>query len=396
MTVADDGHHTASAEELLRGIVRLTRRGCWDCRLPHRAEDKPIAIAKRRCDPIVCSGCRHQHLRRAHGWGNETGPPIAPARARRSWTAQGGNHRVSQAHLDLPGYAVGRNRRGEGPLLRLCSGRCGERKRLTGKPNKRHHPANEGTGTLALDHLDRLEAEAIHIIREAAAEAERPVMLFSGGKDSCVMLHLARKAFFPARPPFPLLHVDTGWKFAELYRLRDELAAEAGMDADRPPQSRGRGARHQSVRPWRGAAYRAVEDRGAEAGARRRPLRHGLRRRAARRGDEPGQGADLLGPLGQAMAGIRSASGPSCGSSTTAAARRARACASSRSPTGPSATSGPMSRAEKLSVASLYFAAERPTVVARRRLADRRRRALRRLEAARCAASGCARSAAGR
>ena len=80
------------------------------------------------------------------------------------------------------------------------------------------------------DHLSRLEAEAIHIIREAVAEAERPVMLFSGGKDSVAMLHLARKAFFPARPPFPLLHVDTGWKFAELYDLRDRLAAAAGMD----------------------------------------------------------------------------------------------------------------------------------------------------------------------
>jgi sulfate adenylyltransferase subunit 2 len=91
-----------------------------------------------------------------------------------------------------------------------------------------HCPFEEFRLTLAA--LQDLEAEAIHIIREAVAEAERPVMLFSGGKDSCVMLHLARKAFFPARPPFPLLHVDTGWKFAELYRLRDELAAEAGMD----------------------------------------------------------------------------------------------------------------------------------------------------------------------
>jgi sulfate adenylyltransferase subunit 2 len=68
-------------------------------------------------------------------------------------------------------------------------------------------------------------------------------MLFSGGKDSCVMLHLARKAFFPARPPFPLLHVDTGWKFAELYRLRDALAAEAGMDliVHRNPEAQARG-----------------------------------------------------------------------------------------------------------------------------------------------------------
>jgi sulfate adenylyltransferase subunit 2 len=96
---------------------------------------------------------------------------------------------------------------------------------------------------LTLAPLDRLEAEAIHIIREAVAEAERPVMLFSGGKDSCVMLHLARKAFFPAAPPFPLLHVDTGWKFAELYALRDELAAAAGMDliVHRNPDAEARG-----------------------------------------------------------------------------------------------------------------------------------------------------------
>jgi len=91
--------------------------------------------------------------------------------------------------------------------------------------------------------LKRLEAEAIQIIREGVAEAERPVMLFSGGKDSCVMLHLARKAFYPARPPFPLLHVDTGWKFAELYRLRDRLAAEAGMEliVHRNPEAEARG-----------------------------------------------------------------------------------------------------------------------------------------------------------
>ena len=77
--------------------------------------------------------------------------------------------------------------------------------------------------------LDWLEAEALHIFREVAAERERPVMLFSGGKDSAVMLHLARKAFFPALPPFPLLHVDTMWKFAEMYAFRDAAAQAAGM-----------------------------------------------------------------------------------------------------------------------------------------------------------------------
>ncbi|MGA0924268.1 MAG: sulfate adenylyltransferase subunit CysD [Lutimaribacter sp.] len=80
-----------------------------------------------------------------------------------------------------------------------------------------------------LTHLQRLEAESIHILREVVAEAENPVMLYSVGKDSAVMLHLARKAFYPAPPPFPLLHVDTTWKFQDMYALRDRAAADAGM-----------------------------------------------------------------------------------------------------------------------------------------------------------------------
>ncbi|MBK4217507.1 sulfate adenylyltransferase subunit CysD [Paracoccus caeni] len=81
-----------------------------------------------------------------------------------------------------------------------------------------------------LTHLQRLEAESIHILREVAMEAENPVMLYSVGKDSAVMLHLAKKAFFPSRPPFPLLHVDTTWKFQDMYKLRDKAAKDAGMD----------------------------------------------------------------------------------------------------------------------------------------------------------------------
>lgn len=81
-----------------------------------------------------------------------------------------------------------------------------------------------------LTHLQRLEAESIHILREVVAEAERPVMLYSVGKDSAVMLHLARKAFYPSPPPFPLLHVDTTWKFKAMYELRDRMARESGME----------------------------------------------------------------------------------------------------------------------------------------------------------------------
>src|SRR6266545_3597447 len=83
---------------------------------------------------------------------------------------------------------------------------------------------------MALTHLQRLEAESIQIMREVVAETERPVMLYSIGKDSSVMLHIARKAFHPAVPPFPLLHVDTTWKFREMYEMRERMAAEAGME----------------------------------------------------------------------------------------------------------------------------------------------------------------------
>ncbi|ERB54130.1 sulfate adenylyltransferase subunit 2 [Rhodococcus sp. P27] len=84
--------------------------------------------------------------------------------------------------------------------------------------------------TTTLTHLERLEAESIHIMREAASQSENPVMLYSVGKDSAVMLHLARKAFYPSKLPFPLLHVDTTWKFREMYKLRDSTAAAGDLD----------------------------------------------------------------------------------------------------------------------------------------------------------------------
>ena len=92
-------------------------------------------------------------------------------------------------------------------------------------------------------YLDELEAESLQIMREVAAQCARPVMLFSAGKDSAVMLHLARKAFFPAPPPFPLLHIDTAWKFREMYAYRDRAAAGAGMELRvwRNPEAESRG-----------------------------------------------------------------------------------------------------------------------------------------------------------
>src|SRR6476619_7941140 len=82
----------------------------------------------------------------------------------------------------------------------------------------------------SLTHLDRLEAESIHILRETVAEADRPVMLYSIGKDSAVMLHLAKKAYFPGPLPFPLLHVDTTWKFRDMYALRDKVASDPAIN----------------------------------------------------------------------------------------------------------------------------------------------------------------------
>ena len=131
-----------------------------------------------------------------------------------------------------------------------------------------------------LTHLQRLEAESIHILREVVAEAERPVMLYSVGKDSAVMLHLARKAFWPGRPPFPLLHVDTTWKFRAMYDLRDRAAADAGMPliVHRNPDALAaginpfdHGARHTEL--WKTVGLKQALDAGrfdaAFGGARR-------------------------------------------------------------------------------------------------------------------------------
>lgn len=140
--------------------------------------------------------------------------------------------------------------------------------------------ANEAWSHSGLTHLEVLEAESIHIFREVAAEAGRPVMLYSVGKDSAVMLHLARKAFYPAPPPFPLLHVDTTWKFRAMYELRDRAAREAGMEliVHRNPEAErlginpfDHGGRHTDM--WKTEGLRqAIDAHGFDAafgGARR-------------------------------------------------------------------------------------------------------------------------------
>ncbi len=133
-------------------------------------------------------------------------------------------------------------------------------------------------------------------MREVVAQCDKPVMLYSIGKDSAVMLHLAMKAFYPAQPPFPLLHVDTTWKFKAMYEMRDRTAKELGIDLIVHVNEDGL---KQGIGPFtHGSAVHTdvMKTQGAEAGARQIRLRCGLRRRAARRGEVPRQGAHLLLP----------------------------------------------------------------------------------------------------
>ena len=115
--------------------------------------------------------------------------------------------------------------------------------------------------------LRRLEAESIYIFREVAAEFAKPVLLYSIGKDSSVLLHLARKGILSLALPFPLLHIDTTWKFREMIRFRDETAARLGLDLIVHVNRDGIGAGHQSVHARLVVLYSRHEDRSAEAGA---------------------------------------------------------------------------------------------------------------------------------
>ncbi|WP_404295094.1 sulfate adenylyltransferase subunit CysD (plasmid) [Microvirga sp. RSM25] len=112
----------------------------------------------------------------------------------------------------------------------MISGREAGSVRHAKLPDSQRSVSEDKVLRSSLTHLDRLEAESIYIMREAVAESDNPVMLYSIGKDSSVLLHLALKAFYPARPPFPLLHVDTTWKFREMIAFRDRRARELGLD----------------------------------------------------------------------------------------------------------------------------------------------------------------------
>jgi sulfate adenylyltransferase subunit 2 len=193
-----------------------------------------------------------------------------------------------------------------------------------------------------LTHLRQLEAESIHIIREVAAEFSNPVMMYSIGKDSSVMLHLARKAFYPGTLPFPLLHVDTGWKFREMYEFRDRTAKAYGCEllVHKNPEGVAMGinpfvhgsAKHTDIMKTEGLKQ-ALNKYGFDAafgGARR---------------DEENPAPKSVSTLSAiaSTAGIRKTSVRSCGTTTTARLTKARASACSRSLTGPSWISGSIS-----------------------------------------------------
>ena len=149
---------------------------------------------------------------------------------------------------------------------------------------------------VALTHLDRLEAEAIHIFREVAATFSKPVMLYSVGKDSSVLLHLAMKAFYPAKPPFPFLHVDTTWKFREMIEFRDAMAPGTGFDLLVHINQEGV---RQGINPFDHGSNthtHVMKTVGAAPGARQIRFRRSIRRRAPRRGEIARQGAHLLLP----------------------------------------------------------------------------------------------------
>ena len=190
-------------------------------------------------------------------------------------------------------------------------------------------------------HLKRLEAESIHIMREVVAEMRNPVMLYSIGKDSSVMLHVAMKAFYPAKPPFPLLHVDTTWKFREMIAFRDETARRLGLDLivhiNQDGVKRGispiASGSQLHTQVMKTEALRQALDKAASTPP--SAARGATRRRAA-----PRSASSRFAR--RPMPGTRATSGPNSGVCSTPASAKANRCASFRSPTGPSSTCGNM------------------------------------------------------
>ena len=217
--------------------------------------------------------------------------------------------------------------------------------------------------TVQSSHLDLLEAESIHIFREAAAQFRKPVLMYSIGKDSTVLLHLARKAFLPQKPPFPLLHIDTTWKFKDMIAFRDKTARDFGLDLIVHTNEDGIKKGINPIDHAPSIYTDVMKTQPLEAGARQIRLRRCLRRRPPRRGSERAPRSACSPSARPAIAGIRAGSARRCGTCSTAASAPARRCAFSRCRIGPRRTSGATSLREKLEVVPLYFAAERPTIV---------------------------------
>ena len=189
-----------------------------------------------------------------------------------------------------------------------------------------------------LSHLDELEAEAIYIIREVAAECEKPVMLYSIGKDSSVMLHLAMKAFYPEKPPFPFLHVNTTWKFHEMIEFRDRIAKEKGIEMLEYINQDGV---KQGINPFdHGSAYTDIMKTQA--------LKQALDKYGftaafggGRRDEEKSRPRSESFPSEMKTThGIQRTSARRCGSSTTQESKRARRCEFSHCQTGQRRISG--------------------------------------------------------
>ena len=172
-----------------------------------------------------------------------------------------------------------------------------------------------------ISHLDALEAESIHIFREVAAEFEKPVLLFSGGKDSIVMLRLAEKAFWPARIPFALMHVDTGHNFPEVIEFRDRRVAELGVHlvvaSVQESIDEGRVVEERGPRQPQPAADHHPARRHHE-----QPVRRRVRWRAPRRGEGARRRSGSTRSATSSVSGTRRTSDPSCGASTTARHRK--------------------------------------------------------------------------
>ena len=296
----------------------------------------------------------------------DSAAPVAVARAAGLHTSRidGSPLRYNQPDPLLPDLLVCR--------CPTVAQRILERRVRDGSTSKRCADPMTELSRYQLTQLQTLEAEAIHIIREVVAEFERPVLLFSGGKDSIVMLRLAEKAFYPARIPFPVMHVDTGHNFPEVLAFRDKRVKELGVqlivasvqDAiDHGIVARAAG-RHPQPDPDAGAARRPGE---APVHARSSAAPGATRTR-------PGPRSGSSPSATSSASGTRRTSGPSCGTSTTAGSTWARASGSSRCRTGPSWTSGSTSPGGHRAPVDLLRA--RPRGVRPRRDALRHQRVL--------------------